>query len=365
MTDPLPPHDHAGRRARAQAAVAGAQMEALFVTTPVNVRWLSGFRGSNGSILLTPDTIVFVTDARYEDRVHAMDDQLDLLVTSEPVGDVTTWLADHAVTSLGLEADDVSWSTAEQWQSVASPASLEVTATSGVIEDLRALKDDAEIARLRAACGITTDVLADVIEGLRVGMTERDVAERLASGFVDGGAEAAAFDSIIASGPNGAIPHHEAGDRTIASGDLVTLDCGARVDGYHADCTRTVAVGEPGEDWRRIHALVAAAQEAGRMAAGPGRTGKQLDETTRAVITSGGHGDHFVHGTGHGVGLEIHEAPAIGQRATSTLAAGMTITVEPGIYLPGSGGVRIEDTLLVTDDGSQVLTDLPHDLQVV
>jgi Xaa-Pro aminopeptidase len=234
-----------------------------------------------------------------------------------------------------------------------------------VIVGLRAVKDDAEIVRLRTACRITTAVLADVIGRLAAGMTERGIAEMLEGGFVDAGADAAAFDSIIASGPNGAIPHHEAGGRAIRTGDLVTIDCGARVDGYHADCTRTVAIGEPGEQWRRIHAVVARAQQAGRAAVAPGTTGRQLDQVARSLITSEGHGDHFVHGTGHGVGLEIHEAPAIGERAASTLEAGMTITVEPGIYLSGSGGVRIEDTLLVTDDGSEILTDLPHDLQVL
>ncbi|MDX1511087.1 MAG: Xaa-Pro peptidase family protein [Nitriliruptorales bacterium] len=365
MIEPLPPHDHAGRRARARALVADSPTVALLVTSPVNVRWLTGFTGSNGSLLLTADEALLVTDARYEQRVRSHHPDVELLITSEPVADVITWVADAGLSSLGLEGTHVSWTEANRWQAVGEQVSVSVSANDGLIERLREVKDDAEIARIRRACQITTDVLATVIDDLRPGLTEREVRERLESGFIEAGAEAPAFDSIVAAGPNGAVPHHESGDRPIEAGRLVTIDCGARVDGYHADCTRTVAVGEPTEEWREIHAVVVRAQAAGRAAAVPGASGKHVDAAAPDVIESEGLGDRFVHGTGHGVGLEIHEDPAVGQRATSTLAARMTVTVEPGVYIPGNGGVRIEDTVLVTDGGHEVLTDIPHELRVL
>lgn len=364
MTAPLPPHGHAGRQQQTQALLDESRPSVL-VSSPVNVRWLTGFTGSNGSVLLTTDQVVFVTDARYEDRVRSLDGDLDLLVTSSPVADAVTWLVDHDVSSVALEATAVSWADAEQWQSVATAASVAVTSSRGLVEGLRAVKESSEIARIREACRITSVVLSDVIGRLTPGTSEREVSRMLEEGFTDQGAEAAAFDAIVATGPNGAIPHHEPSGRRLELGDLVTIDCGARVDGYHADCTRTVALGDPGSDWRRRHALVAVAQEAGRAAVRAGVAGKQVDRAARSVIVEHGHGEHFVHGTGHGIGLQIHEAPAIGERATSTLAAGMTVTVEPGIYLSGSGGIRIEDTLLVTEDGSDILTDLPRDLQIL
>jgi Xaa-Pro aminopeptidase len=279
---------------------------------------------------------------------------------------VTSWLRDHGLTGLGLEGSHVSWADADRWRSVAVDAGFDVRATSSIVEDLRMTKDEAELARIRRACWITTTVLAELLDRLVPGMTEREIANDLEAGFVSAGAEAAAFQSIIASGPNGAIPHHEPGGRVVQAGDLVTIDCGARVDGYHSDCTRTAAVGEPTKQMREVHALVVRAQAAGRQAVVAEAGGRDIDAAARSVVEEGGQGEAFVHGTGHGVGLEIHEDPAIGPRATSTMAAGMTVTVEPGVYLPGIGGVRVEDTVLVTADGPcEILTDLPHDLIVL
>lgn len=343
-----------------------SELPALLVTSPVNVRWLTGFTGSNGDVLLTPQDSVLVTDARYAERARLMDPALDLLVTSNTVADVTTWIADRRLAQLGLENEHVSWGDADRWQAAVRDVGGAVVATSGIVENLRTVKDEAELARIREACRVTSTVLAELLDRLAPGITERQAAAHLAAGFEAAGADGAGFESIVASGRNGAIPHHEPSDRALEAGDMVTIDCGARVDGYHADCTRTVSLGAPSDQLREVHALVVAAQAAGRRAVVAGAGGLDIDTAARSVIEDGGHGEAFVHGTGHGLGLEIHEAPAIGPRAASTMAAGMTVTVEPGVYLPGTGGVRVEDTVLVTADGPcEILTDLPHDLIVL
>lgn len=342
------------------------EIPALLVSSPVNVRWLTGFTGSNGQVLLTPDEILLVTDARYEERVRSMDADLDLIVTSSPMSDVTAWLVDHGVVGLALEDHHVTWADADRWRARAADVDVDVLGVSGVIEERRMVKDEAELARIRRACAITTTVLGGLFERLRPGMTEREVAAELEAGFEAAGADGAGFDSIVASGPNGSVPHHEAGSRSLRAGDLVTIDCGARVDGYHADCTRTVSIGAPSETLKEVHQLVVRAQAAGRHAVIAGAGGLDVDTAARTVIEEGGRGEAFVHGTGHGVGLQIHEDPAIGPRAASTMAPGMTVTVEPGVYLPGTGGVRVEDTVLVTADGPcEILTDLPHDLLIL
>jgi Xaa-Pro aminopeptidase len=198
--------------------------------------------------------------------------------------------------------------------------------------------------------------------GLQAGRTEREVARDLEERMREAGAEGPSFDTIVAAGAHAAIPHHRPTDAPLADGDLLTMDFGALVDGYHSDMTRTLIVGEP-EDWQRdLHDLVAEAAAAGRAALAPGVATRDVDAAARDVITAAGFGEHFVHGLGHGVGLVIHEAPAVSSTATATLEAGMTVTVEPGVYLAGRGGVRIEDTLVVTDDGAAALTQSPRDL---
>jgi Xaa-Pro aminopeptidase len=216
-----------------------------------------------------------------------------------------------------------------------------------VDEQLRTVKDEAEIALLARACAITCEAFADVLSSIVPGRSERELAVLLERAMIDRGAEAAAFDTIVASGPNGAIPHHSPGDRAFAAGDLITIDCGARHGGYHADMTRTVALGEPDGWQREIYEVVAAAQLAGVAAAIPGADVADVDDTARSIIEAAGHGDRFQHGLGHGVGLEVHEAPIIGYGRTGRLAKRVPVTIEPGIYLPGKGGVRIEDTLVV------------------
>jgi Xaa-Pro dipeptidase len=240
----------------------------------------------------------------------------------------------------------------------------------GLVERLRAVKDDDEVDALRLACAAADAALAGAIADgvLAPGRTERDVARELEERMVAHGASGPSFETIVAAGGNSAIPHHRPSDAPLAAGDLVTMDFGALVDGYHSDMTRTVLLGPEGAvaDWQReVYALVDAAAAAGRAALRPGVATSEIDAAARDVITEAGYGEQFVHPVGHGVGLVVHEAPAMGATATATLEEGMTVTVEPGVYLPGRGGVRIEDTLVVTGSGAEPLTASTRDLLVL
>jgi Xaa-Pro aminopeptidase len=227
------------------------------------------------------------------------------------------------------------------------------------------VKDPSEVELLATACRITCQALADLFSMIRPGLTERQLAAALDARMAELGAERPAFDTIVASGPNGAIPHHAPTDRPIRRGDLITMDFGARYAGYHADMTRTVALGEPAGWQREIYELVAAAQRSGLDAARPDADVGDVDAAARDLIRDAGHGDHFQHGLGHGVGLEVHEAPTIGYGRTGKLASRVPVTVEPGVYLPGRGGVRIEDVLVVGADGTGLLTTTTRELLVL
>lgn len=272
---------------------------------------------------------------------------------------------------LAFEGDHVSHRLGVELQTEAGDHDLAASVISvyGLVEAERVTKDDTELARLARACAVTEAVLDDALGAGLVGLTEREVATRIEDGMRDREATPG-FPTIVAAGGNAAVPHHEATLRVIDEGDLVTIDCGARIDGYHADTTRTVAAGalpdgELGE-LVEVFAVVAEAQERGVAAATDGTETSTVDAAAREHITAAGYGEAFVHGTGHGVGLEIHEAPAVSAKASATLQPRTVLTVEPGIYLPGRGGVRIEDTVLVTDDGpAQRLTHSPHELLVV
>jgi Xaa-Pro dipeptidase len=240
-------------------------------------------------------------------------------------------------------------------------------AASRPVEALRLIKDDIEVAALRAACAAADTALAGLLAdgGLRPGRTEREVARDLEDRMVAAGAAGPSFETIVAAGANSAVPHHRPTDAPLRRGDLVKMDFGALVNGYHSDMTRTVVLGEPAGWQREIYDLVAAAQAAGRAALRPGADVREVDSAARDVIVQAGHGEDYVHGLGHGVGLQIHEAPALSQFGVGTLAAGMTVTVEPGVYLADRGGVRIEDTLVVSDGEPELLTLTTKDLVVV
>jgi Xaa-Pro aminopeptidase len=337
---------HAARRARAQQKIGESGADAALITALANVRYLSGLVSSNAAMLLPADGAgVLATDSRYAEAAER--DCPDIEVATER--DIELALAQLAVArgyrTLAFEAQEM---TVERHAALAAPAESPLLVPLGhVIESLRMIKDEAEIALLARACAITAEAFAETLGEIVPGRTERDLAVLLERAMVDLGAEAPAFATIVASGPNGAIPHHMPGSRTFEAGDLVTVDCGARFGGYHADMTRTVALGAPAAWQREIYDLVAAAQLAGIAAAIPGAEVGDVDAAARDIIDSAGHRDHFEHGLGHGVGLEVHEAPLMGRGRTGRLMDRVPVTVEPGVYLPGKGGVRIEDTLVV------------------
>lgn len=368
-----PSHDFAARRDRLRARIDEIGIRALYVTGAANVAYLTGFTGSNGQAVIGADPTVdaLLTDPRYEGRAAVESPDVPTVITRVPV-DVTL---DRTEGRLGFEGDHVSYDAGMSLLTAAGDRQRSLLSCSGVVEGLRIRKDASEIALLRRACAITTAAFDDLLDGVRPGRTERDLAVELERRFVDAGADGLAFDLIVASGPNGAVPHHEPSARQIEAGDLVTFDIGARVRGYHADFTRTIAVGQPHPAWVELHQLVAVAQQAGVDAVTSGARCEQVDRAARDLIDAAGHGDAFVHGIGHGVGLEIHEAPIVSTRPTATLEPSTVITVEPGVYLPAAadrpadappGGIRIEDTVLVTAEGpAEALTVAPHDLLIL
>jgi Xaa-Pro aminopeptidase len=360
----------AQRRERLRGLLAEQELDALLVTSLINVRYLTGFTGTYGQLLVTTDGggDVFVTDGRYAEQAAEQVPHLEVLLVPG-----AGWLrgALGSRGALALEAHLVPWATATR---TVQNVDAHVMASHGLVEQLRQVKDDAEVAALRRACAIADEAFAQLLTWLGPGMVEREAAVRLERAMVDAGAEDRSFPTIVASGPNSAIPHHRAGDRVLRSGDLVKFDFGALVDGYHSDMTRMVALGDPGAQLREVFGAVRAAQEAGLAASRAGAGTGDVDAACRAVLDAADLGERFVHGTGHGIGLEIHEDPYLrpetpraGLTASRsvTLRAGMAVTVEPGVYLPGVGGVRIEDSLIITPSGPDVLTLTPKDLVVL
>ena len=350
------PEIHAARRERLRAVLAAGDVDAALITSLVNVRYLTGLASSNAALLVPADGApVLATDSRY--ALAAERDCRDVeLLTCRAVETALAELAGRrGLRRLAFEAHEM---TVERYDALSSAADeLQLRPLGRAVEELRMVKDDAEIALLTRACAITGAAFDEAVPWIVAGMTERELAVLIERAMVNAGAEQPAFDTIVASGPNGAIPHHTPAGRAFAAGDMITIDCGARYGGYHADMTRTVVLGTPAGWQRDIYALAAAAQRAGIEAVRPGAPVAEVDAAARDVIAEAGHGEHFSHGLGHGVGLEIHEAPMLGRGRPGRLADRVPITVEPGIYLPGRGGVRIEDTLVVRS-GAAAARDL-------
>ena len=363
------PQIHAARRARAQQKIAELGADAALITSLPNVRYLTGMVSSNAALLLpAAGPGVLATDSRYAEAAARDCPDLELVVDRV----IDTALASLAAArGLGTVAFEAQEMTVERHAELAALEGGPALVPAGrMIEELRMVKDEAEIELLARACAITGGAFAAVLPEVTAGRTEREFAVLLERAMIDLGAEALAFDTIVASGPNGAIPHHRPGDRVFAPGDLITVDCGARYGGYHADMTRTVALGKPAAWQQEIYAIVATAQRAGVDAATAGADVRTVDAAARDVIADAGYGNYFNHGLGHGVGLEVHEAPIIGYGRTGTLVDRVPVTVEPGIYLPGKGGVRIEDTLVVRGGAGaagshQMLTTTTRDLLVL
>lgn len=353
----------ADRRAALAAAAAAADLDAVLVTRGVNVRYLTGLEASNAAVLVGADgSAVLATDGRYAQVAAQVAPELELLVDRA----VAVALVRRAgAVDLGIEEHDVTLELDEQLRA-AGPARLRPARRA--VESLREVKDDAELAALSTACSVSCRALEDLLAGPLRGRRESEIARDLEGRLVALGASGPAFPTIVAAGPHSAVPHHQPTDRVVDTGDLLTIDFGALVDGYHADCTRTVLVGAAPSAWQaEVYEVVAAAQAAGVAALAVGVEARSVDATTRAVVADAGYGDAFPHGTGHGVGLEIHEAPLLGYAAPGRLRDRTAVTVEPGIYLPGRGGVRIEDTLVVraSAGGPHSLTTTPRELLVV
>ena len=354
---------HAARRARAQPKIAESGADAALITAPANVRYLSGLVSSNAAILLpAAGPAVLATDSRYAETAERDCSDIEIATERDLEPALAGLAAERGYSTLAFEAQDM---TVERHVALAElPGGPVLVPLGHVVEGLRMIKDETEIELLARACAITGHAFAEVLAQIVPGRTERDFAVLLERAMIDLGADGLAFDTIVASGPNGAIPHHSPGQRAFAAGDLITIDCGARYGGYHADMTRTVALGQPAGWQREIYDLVARAQLAGVAAAVPGADIGDVDAAARDIIDDAGHGDHFGHGLGHGVGLQVHEAPLMGRGRTGRLVDRVPVTVEPGVYLPGKGGVRIEDTIVVraaatrADSGTAELAEI-------
>jgi Xaa-Pro aminopeptidase len=345
----------------------GAGVDVMLVTDLVNVRYLAGYTGSNGLALISEAARIFITDFRYIEQageevdssferriVPSSTDLLELVADSLPAGELR----------LGFEADQLSVHRYESLREALSDR-VELVACAGLVEMLRAVKDAQEIASINAATALADASFERLLRDGLIGRTEREVALALEHDMRERGADRVSFESIIAAGPHGALPHAHPREVEIRPGDLVVIDWGAELDGYCSDCTRTVAAGDPGEHAREVYELVHQAQLAGVLGVRAGRDARDVDAMAREVIDAGGYGEQFGHGLGHGVGLAVHEAPTLRQRSNDELQADNVVTVEPGIYLPGQFGVRIEDLVVVTDDGCEILTSVPKRLMVV
>ncbi len=338
-------------------ALKGAGVDALWVSHPANVRTLTGFTSpADGKVLVTADAATLYTDARY--TVQAQQESAVAQYIARPPETYRHAAAAVAGGRVGFEADHLTVAGLEELRTHWPEA--ELVPLSGVVQGLRQIKSGEELEAIRAAQALADRVFAEVRPMIRAGVRELDVALEIEARLRQAGATAA-FDVIVASGPRGAMPHGVASERVIEDGELVTVDMGARLNGYNSDMTRTVAVGEPSGEMRRVYRAVLEAEQAAVAAVKPGMRAAELDAIARDILTGHGLGEAFAHSLGHGVGLEVHEGPGLRATSEDVLEAGMVITIEPGAYLPDVGGVRIEDLLLVTQDGHEVLSHAPKE----
>ena len=360
--NPPPPADHRARRDRLRTTLADTA-DVVVISDLINVRYLTGFTGSNAAVLVSatdPAADRIYTDGRYITQVAEQAGDLEAVIARNCLGALVEYAGRAGAVRVGFE---------EHIVTVAAHRDLDgaLVGTSGLVERLREVKDAGEVALLRRACAVADEALAAIIERglLAPGRTEREVARALEWEMFERGADAVSFETIVAAGANSAVPHHRPTTAVLADGDFVKIDFGAAVAGYHSDMTRTYVLGHAADWQREIYDLVSAAQSAGRAALTPGAGLRAVDGAARSVIAAAGYGDRYVHGLGHGIGLQIHEAPGIGSAAAGTLPCGAAVTVEPGVYLPGRGGVRIEDSLVVTDGEPDLLTTTDKTFTVI
>lgn len=349
---------------RLRKALAEQEVDALITENHENRFYISGFTGSTGWAIITQEEAIFVTDFRYIDQATA-EAPLFQVVNNErkAVEAIGQQLERLGVKRLAFEKNHISVGTHEIWK--ASFSQVELVPTSGLIEDLRLYKDEAEMQIVKQAIKIADDAFTHILGYIRPGVRELDVALELEFFMRKQGAASSAFDIIVASGVRGALPHGRASEKVIQAGEMVTLDFGAYYNGYNSDITRTVSVGEPDPKMREIYEIVLRAQLNGVNKIKPGMTGKEADALTRDIIAEAGYGSAYGHSTGHGLGLEVHEQPNLSAASSTLLRPGMLVTVEPGIYLSDLGGVRIEDDLLITETGCEILTQSTKELLIL
>ncbi len=349
-----------GRGDRLEQLLGEHELDRMLVTDLTNVRYLTGFTGTNGACICGPDIRLFFTDFRYTERAEAEVEGWEPITVG---GDWLGAIAERLEGKAGFEDDHMAVRVLEKLREKL-PKGVEPVPAGGTVERLRRVKDEQELAAIVAASELADEVWRWSLERGLAGRSERDVARAAEARIRELGGDPS-FPAIVAAGPNGALPHAEPAEREIGRGELVVFDMGAKLDGYCSDGTRTYATGEPGEQARAVYEVVREAQVAALEAIAAGVKGEDVDTAARKVIDAAGHGDRFGHGLGHGVGLEVHEGPRLSLKSDDVLAPNEVVTVEPGIYLPGELGVRIEDLVVVTADGYKNLSELPKELQIV
>ncbi len=354
--------DHQLRRRAVAARLDDLGVDAFLVTDLTNTRYLTGFTGSNGQLLIGGSFELFLTDGRYAEQARRELPHIERVASQRPYrGAVAERCASTSVSRLGIEGR--SMTVAEHARLAGALGSdVELVASEDVVEHARRVKDDEERELIRRAQAATDAAFTGLLDRFALGVSEGWIARELERLMLEAGADGLAFDPIVAFGENAAEPHHEPGHRVLEEGDVIKLDMGALVDGYHADMTRTIAFGQPAVELQKVHDIVRQAQQAAIDVVRAGVTGVEVDAAARSVIDEAGYGERFVHGVGHGVGLEIHEQPWLGTTQGNELPEGAVVTIEPGIYLPGIGGVRIEDMVEVRDDGCAVVGVSSRDL---
>lgn len=344
-------------------ALQQSSLDALLVTSEFNRRYITGFTGTAGVALVTKEDAVFITDFRYMSQAT---DQVEGFRVVQHSGslikEVATQVEKLGVKTLGFEQDAMTFAEYEQYK---ENVSSQFVPTSGIIEKIRLIKTPQEITIIKTACAIADDAFTHILNFIEPGKTELEVANELEFFMRKQGATSSSFDTIVASGLRSALPHGVATNKVIEKGDFVTLDYGALYNGYISDMTRTIAVGEPSEKLVDMYNAVLASQLLALEKVGPNMTGKEADAIARDYLTAQGYGEAFGHSLGHGIGLEVHEAPSLSVRGETVLEPNMTVTLEPGVYLPGIGGVRIEDDILITATGNEKLTHSTKELIIL
>ena len=337
-------------------------LDAILVTRPENQRYLSGFTGGDGMLLITQSDTLLLTDFRYYEQVAEEAPNFELVKSGSQVPQVLKQLVKkHGIRTLGFESTHVPFARYQEWKK--ATRGVKWVPTQDAVESLRMIKDAGELAAIKKAIAIGDAACDHIREFVQPGITEKQVAWELESYMRTHGAERLAFPLIVGSGPNGAKPHAVLEDRPLQMGEAIVLDLGATVDGYNSDLTRTICLGKPDKETQEIYDIVLRAQLAAEERAKPGMKGQEVDALARKVIDDAGYAERFGHTLGHGVGLAVHEGPSAGPKATMIFEPGMVCTIEPGIYLPGRGGVRIEDLVLFTANGVEVLTHARKELQ--